>query len=457
MTSLPRRWWETIAKGEILMTSADLVVLGGGLAGCEAAWQAAERGVTVDLYEMRPVVPTPAHRTDRLSELVCSNSLGSNDAIHAAGILKAEMRRLQSLILRVADSVTVPAGSALAVDRDLFAAAVTKAIEEHPRIRVAREEVIDLPEDRPTIVATGPLTSDRLAKSIQAVIRADYLAFFDAIAPIIDAETVDMSIAFRASRYDKGGDDYVNCPMSQIDYNQFYDALAVAERVATKPFEQTPYFEGCVPIEVQADRGRQTLLFGPMKPVGLVDPRTGARPFAVVQLRQENRFGSCYNMVGFQTKLTWPEQRRIFRMIPGLKHAEFLRLGSLHRNTFINAPRVLHPTLQCRARPSLFFAGQLVGVEGYAEAAAMGLLAGLNAARLIRGETPTVPPPTTTYGTLLTYITTSDPRYFQPMNANFGLYPELPKRVRDRAIRRQKIAERAAEDLDRWIGESKSI
>ena len=437
--------------------ASDLIVLGGGLAGCEAAWQAAERGVTVDLYEMRPVVPTPAHRTDRLSELVCSNSLGSNDPVHAAGILKAEMRRLSSLVLRTADEVAVPAGSALAVDRELFATAITKALESHPKIRVVREEVIDLPEDRPVIVATGPLTSDRLAKSIQSVIRADYLAFYDAIAPIIDAETIDTSIAFRASRYGKGGDDYLNCPMTQTEYNQFYDALAVGERVPTKPFEQTPYFEGCVPIEVQADRGRQTLLFGPMKPVGLVDPRTGLRPHAVVQLRQENRFGSCYNMVGFQTKLTWPEQRRIFRMIPGLEQAEFLRLGSLHRNTFINAPRVLHPTLQCRARPSLFFAGQLVGVEGYTEAAAMGLLAGMNAARLIQGCAPIVPPPTTTYGTLLTYITTSDPRHFQPMNANFGLYPEWPQRVRDRAIRRQKIAERALEDLDRWIAESKSI
>ena len=439
------------------MTSPDLIVLGGGLAGCEAAWQAAERGVTVDLYEMRPVVPTPAHRTDRLSELVCSNSLGSNDPVHAAGILKAEMRRLDSLILRTADGATVPAGSALAVDRDLFASAVTKAVEGHPRIRVVREEMIDLPEERPTIVATGPLTSDRLAKSIQSVIRADYLAFYDAIAPIIDAETIDTSIAFRASRYGKGGDDYLNCPMTQTEYNQFYDALAVAERVPTKPFEQTPYFEGCVPIEVQADRGRQTLLFGPMKPVGLIDPRAGARPHAVVQLRQENRFGSCYNMVGFQTKLTWPEQKRIFRMIPGLHQAEFLRLGSLHRNTFINAPRVLHPTLQCRARPSLLFAGQLVGVEGYTEAAAMGLLAGMNAARVIQGQLPIVPPPTTTYGTLLTYITTSDPRHFQPMNANFGLYPELTTRVRDRAVRRQKIAERALEDLDRWIAASKTI
>lgn len=439
------------------MGSPDLVVIGGGLAGCEAAWQAASRGLTVELHEMRPVVPTAAHTTDRLSELVCSNSLGSNDPVHAAGILKAEMRRLNSLILRVADKVTVPAGSALAVDRGLFAANITKEIEGHPNIRLVRGEAVELTE-RPTIVATGPLTSDKLAAAIQQVIRADYLAFFDAIAPIIDGETIDTTIVFRASRYGKGGgDDYVNCPMNETEYNQFYDALAMAERVPTKPFEQTPYFEGCVPIEVQADRGRKTLLFGPMKPVGLVDPRHGARPYAVVQLRQENVFGSCFNMVGFQTKLKWPEQKRVFRMIPGLAQAEFLRLGSLHRNTFINAPRVLHPTLQCRARPSLFFAGQLVGVEGYTEAAAMGLLAGINAARVMQGQTPAVPPPATTYGTLLHYITASDPRHFQPMNANFGLYPELPKRVRDRAVRRQKIAERALGELDQWINDSKII
>ncbi len=439
------------------MGSPDLVVIGGGLAGCEAAWQAASRGLTVELHEMRPVVPTAAHTTDRLSELVCSNSLGSNDPVHAAGILKAEMRRLNSLILRVADKVTVPAGSALAVDRGLFAANITKEIEGHPNIRLVRGEAVELTE-RPTIVATGPLTSDKLAAAIQQVIRADYLAFFDAIAPIIDGETIDTTIVFRASRYGKGGgDDYVNCPMNETEYNQFYDALAMAERVPTKPFEQTPYFEGCVPIEVQADRGRKTLLFGPMKPVGLVDPRHGARPYAVVQLRQENVFGSCFNMVGFQTKLKWPEQKRVFRMIPGLAQAEFLRLGSLHRNTFINAPRVLHPTLQCRARPSLFFAGQLVGVEGYTEAAAMGLLAGINAARVMQGQMPAVPPPATTYGTLLHYITASDPRHFQPMNANFGLYPELPKRVRDRAVRRQKIAERALGELDQWINDSKII
>lgn len=439
------------------MTSPDLIVLGGGLAGCEAAWQAAQRGLTVELHEMRPIVPTAAHRTDRLSELVCSNSLGSNDQIHAAGILKAEMRRLNSFLLRIADQVAVPAGSALAVDRELFAAQITNEIDGHPKIRLVRGEMTELSLDHPTIVATGPLTSDRLAQAIQRVIKADYLAFYDAIAPIVDAETIDSAVTFRASRYDRGGDDYVNCPMSESEYSRFYDALMAAERVPTKPFEEVPYFEGCVPIEVQADRGRQTLLFGPMKPVGLIDPRSNTRPFAVVQLRQENRFGSCYNMVGFQTKLKWPEQQRVFRLIPGLERAEFLRLGSIHRNTFLNAPRVLSPTLQCRAKPALFFAGQLIGVEGYAEAAAMGLLAGINAARFVRAEPLVVPPSTTTYGTLLTYITASDPRHFQPMNANFGLYPELPTRIRDRSVRRQRIAERALEDLQRWIDESKII
>ena len=437
------------------MARPDLIVVGGGLAGCEAAWQAAHRGLSVELHEMRPTVPTAAHQTDRLGELVCSNSLGSNDPVNAAGILKAEMRRLNSLILRVAESVAVPAGSALAVDRGQFAAHLTKEIEGHPKIRVVRGEVTELDVTRPTIVATGPLTSDRLAGTIQRVIRADHLAFYDAIAPIVDGETIDTTVAFRASRYGKGGDDYLNCPMDESEYHRFYDALVAGERVASKPFEQVPYFEGCVPIEIQADRGRQTLLFGPMKPVGLVDPRSGQRPFAVVQLRQEDLFGSCYNMVGFQTKLKWPEQKRIFRMIPGLSQVEFLRLGSLHRNTFINAPRVLDRTLQCRAKPSLFFAGQLVGVEGYVEAAGMGLLAGINASRFVHAEPLVVPPPSTTYGTLVTYITSSDPRHFQPINANFGLYPDLPHRIPDRATRRRYIAQRAMNDLERWIVESK--
>jgi len=427
--------------------ASDLIVLGGGLAGCEAAWQAAERGISVDLYEMRPSTPTPAHATDRLSELVCSNSLGSNDPVHAAGILKAEMRRLGSLILRAADANSVPAGSALAVDRERFAAQITGVIANHPNIRVVREEVIDLPADRPVIVATGPLTSERLAKSIQAVIRTDYLAFYDAIAPIIDAESIDTTIAFRASRYGKGGDDYLNCPMSETEYNQFYDALAVAERVPTRPFEQAPYFEGCVPIEVQADRGRKTLLFGPMKPVGLVDPRTGHRPYAVVQLRQENLFASCYNMVGFQTKLKWPEQKRIFQMIPGLQRAEFLRLGSLHRNTFINAPVLLRPTLQTHARPELLLAGQLIGVEGYLESASAGYLAGVNAARLALGREPLVAPGTTALGALLAYVTQPGRSEFQPVNVNYGLFPPLEGRRMRGAEKKLALADRALADL----------
>ncbi|MBI3607927.1 MAG: methylenetetrahydrofolate--tRNA-(uracil(54)-C(5))-methyltransferase (FADH(2)-oxidizing) TrmFO [Nitrospirae bacterium] len=432
----------------------ELTVLGGGLAGCEAAWQAAERGVTVALYEMRPQRPTAAHKTDQLAELVCSNSLGSVDITNAAGILKEEMRRLGSLIVRVADTCTVPAGAALAVDRVEFAARITKEISTHPNITVIREEMPAIPASGPVIVATGPLTSDTLADSLKTLTRAERLYFFDAISPIVDGETIDRSIAFGASRYNKGGADYLNCPMSRAEYDAFYDALIAAEKVPVREFEKTPYFEGCMPIEVQADRGRQTLLFGPMKPVGLVDPRTGARPYAVVQLRPEDLHGQAYNMVGFQTKLKWPEQKRVFRMIPGLERAEFLRLGSLHRNTFINAPLLLRETLQFRQDSRIFFAGQIVGVEGYTESAGMGLLAGMNAARLIRHKPLLIPPPTTTLGTLITYLTTSDPRTFQPMNVNLGLFPPLPTRIVQREIRRQKIVDRALLDLDRWKTQS---
>jgi len=432
----------------------ELTVLGGGLAGCEAAWQAAERGVTVALYEMRPQRPTAAHKTDQLAELVCSNSLGSVDITNAAGILKEEMRRLGSLIVRVADTCTVPAGAALAVDRVEFAARITKEISTHPNITVIREEMPTIPESGPVIVATGPLTSDALADSLKTLTRAERLYFFDAISPIVDGETIDRSVAFGASRYNKGGADYLNCPMSRAEYDAFYDALIAAEKVPVREFEKTPYFEGCMPIEVQADRGRQTLLFGPMKPVGLVDPRTGARPHAVVQLRPEDLHGQAYNMVGFQTKLKWPEQKRVFRMIPGLERAEFLRLGSLHRNTFINAPLLLRETLQFRQDSRIFFAGQIVGVEGYTESAGMGLLAGMNAARLIRHKPLLIPPPTTTLGTLITYLTTSDPRTFQPMNVNLGLFPPLPTRIVQREIRRQKIVDRALLDLDRWKTQS---
>jgi methylenetetrahydrofolate--tRNA-(uracil-5-)-methyltransferase len=435
-------------------TSAELTVLGGGLAGCEAAWQAAERGVTVALYEMRPARPTAAHKTDQLAELVCSNSLGSAEITNAAGILKEEMRRLGSLVVRVADTCRVPAGAALAVDRAEFAARITKEISTHPNITVIREEVPEIPPGGPVIVATGPLTSDALAESLKKLTRAERLYFFDAISPIVDGETIDRSIAFAASRYNKGGDDYLNCPMTEPEYDAFYAALIAAEKVPTREFEKTPYFEGCMPIEVQADRGRQTLLFGPMKPVGLVDPRTGQRPFAVVQLRPEDVHGQSYNLVGFQTKLKWPEQKRVFRMIPGLANAEFLRFGSLHRNTFINAPLLLRETLQLRYDPRIFFAGQIVGVEGYTESAGMGLLAGINAANLIQHKPLLIPPPTTTLGTLITYLTTSDPRHFQPMNVNLGLFPPLPSRVVQRDVRRQKIVDRALADLDRWKTQS---
>jgi len=432
------------------MAKVDLVVIGGGLAGCEAAWQAAQRGVQVSLYEMRPQRPTAAHKTDHLAELVCSNSMGSMDILNAAGLLKEEMLKLDSLILRIAQGCKVPAGSALAVDREEFAKKVTKEIESHPLIDLRREELTDAPQDTPTIIATGPLTSDTLTMNLRRFTRAEHLYFYDAISPIVDGETINHEIVFRASRYNKGGDDYVNCPMNEQEYDRFYEALLASEKVPLRSFEKIPYFEGCTPIEVQAERGRQTLLFGSMKPVGLVNPRTGNRPFAVVQLRQEDLYGSCYNMVGFQTKLKWPEQKRVFRMIPGLEKAEFLRLGSVHRNTFINAPLLLKETLQSRQSEKLFFAGQIVGVEGYVEAAAMGLLAGINAARLIQNKPLVVPPETTAHGTLITYLTKSQPGHFQPMNINFGLFPPLEWKSPQRELRRRKIVSRALGDLDQW-------
>lgn len=428
----------------------EVLVIGGGLAGCEAAWQAASRGARVRLCEMRPVQFTPAHKTDRLAELVCSNSLGSDDPTNASGILKEEMRRLGSLVIRAADGARVPAGSALAVDRDEFSARIGKEIENHPNIRVERIEIQEVPQDGIAILATGPLTSDRLAESLRRLSRSEHLYFYDAIAPILDAESIDADRVFRASRYGKGGADYINCPMTEAEYGAFYDALNSAEKVAAKPFERIPYFEGCIPVEVMAERGRETLLFGPMKPVGLTDPGTGRRPHAVVQLRQEDRFGQAYNMVGFQTKLTWPEQRRVFRMIPGLEKAEFLRYGSLHRNTFINAPLMVGPTLQFRTRPHLFIAGQLVGVEGYLESAAMGLLGGMNAARLATGREALTPPETTALGSLIHYITTASPRNFQPMNINVGLFPPISLTNRDKQLKRKELARRALEDLDGW-------
>ncbi len=428
----------------------DVVIIGGGLAGSEAAWQAATRGARVTLYEMRPKEPTKAHKTGYLAELVCSNSLGSADILNAPGILKEEMRRLNSLVVRVADEVRVPAGSALAVDRDQFSQKITQALESHPNLRILREEVKEIPTDCLCIIATGPLTSDSLSAAIRNLTHSANLYFFDAISPIIDADSINMEAVFRASRYEKGGADYLNCPMDEATYDAFREAMLKAEKVQPKEFEKIPYFEGCIPIEVMAERGRQTMVFGPMKPVGLEDPRTGKRPFAVVQLRPENRHGTCYNMVGFQTKLTYPEQRRVFRMIPGLEQAEFLRLGSLHRNTFVNSPQLLRDTLQLKARGTLFFAGQLVGVEGYTESAAMGGLAGINAVRGLAGLPLVTPPPSTAHGCLVNYITTSDPRHFQPINTNFGLFPPLPTRIRDKEQKRRLIGQRALEDLEAW-------
>ena len=428
-----------------------IMIIGGGLAGSEAAWQAATRGAKVILYEMRPKEGTAAHKTDYLAEIVCSNSLGSNDPVTAPGILKDEMRKLNSLIIRVADEVRVPAGSALAVDRDQFALGITRTLESHPNIRIVREEVKDIPDDVLCIIATGPLTSSSLSNSISNLTHSNNLYFFDAIAPIIDVDSINMDQVFRASRYDKGSADYLNCPMDSATYDNFYDALMKADRVPSKDFEKTPYFEGCLPIEVMAERGRQTLLFGPLKPVGLIDPKTGRRPHAVLQLRPENLHGSCYNMVGFQTKLTYPEQRRVFRMIPGLEKAEFLRCGSIHRNTFVNSPQLIKNTLQLKTQKSTFLAGQLIGVEGYVEAAASGGLAGINAARELGGLSQAIPPPTTAHGALVQYITTSDPQHFQPINTNFGLFPPLTKRIRDKQEKRKFIQQRAADEFTEWM------
>jgi methylenetetrahydrofolate--tRNA-(uracil-5-)-methyltransferase len=428
----------------------DVVIVGGGLAGSEAAWQAANHGAKVTLYEMRPKEMTKAHKTGGLAELVCSNSLGSMNPHNAPGILKEEMRGLGSLIITSAEQARVPAGSALAVDRDQFSLRITQALEGHPNIRILHEEVAEIPTDCVCIIATGPLTSDKLSAAIRGVTQSQHLYFFDAISPIIDADSINMDIVFRASRYDKGGDDYLNCPMNEEQYHAFYQAIMTAEKVQPKEFEKTPYFEACIPIEVMAERGQQTMQFGPLKPVGLEDPKTGARPFAVVQLRTENVHRTCYNMVGFQTKLTYPEQKRVFRMIPGLEQAEFLRYGSLHRNTFINAPQLLLSTLQFKARGTLFFAGQLVGVEGYTESAAIGGLAGINAARALQGLPLLIPPATSAHGCLIAHIAHADPGRYQPMNTNFGLFPPLAKPPRDKEKKRQLISQRALEDFASW-------
>jgi methylenetetrahydrofolate--tRNA-(uracil-5-)-methyltransferase len=429
--------------------SAVITIVGGGLAGSEAAWQAAERGVEVILYEMRPRKMTPAHVSDRLAELVCSNSLGSDLPDRAAGLLKAELRYLRSLVLACADETRVPAGGALAVDRELFAAEVTRRIEAHPRIRLVREEVTAISEG-PTVIATGPLTSETLAESIAALTGQDHLYFYDALAPIVSADSIDTSVAFRASRYGRGDADYINCPMTEEEYNRFVDALVAAERLPLREFEQEDarFFEGCLPVEVLASRGRETLAFGPLRPVGLTDPRTGERPHAVVQLRQDNLAGTLYNLVGFQTNLRYGEQERVFRLIPGLERAEFVRHGHMHRNTFINAPLLLEPTMGFRSRPGLFFAGQITGVEGYVGSVGSGWVAGVNAACFALGQEPLVLPGTTMLGALCHYVSHCDPMRFQPMKANFGLMPSLEPPVRNKRKRYWAYVVRALADLD---------
>ncbi len=429
-----------------LKSTRELTVIGGGLAGSEAAFQAAERGIAVHLYEMRPTRYTPAHKTDQLAELVCSNSLRSEELTHAVGLLKEEMRRGGSLIMQAADAHRVPAGSAHAVDRERFAAQITRIISGHPRIRLTRQEVTDIPEGKVTVLATGPLTSDWMAETITRLTGSTHLHFYDAIAPILEADSVDRATVFAASRYGKGGADYLNCPMTREEYDRFYEALLAGDKVPPEAFEEPRYFEGCMPVEVLAERGPGTLLFGPMKPVGLTDPRTDAQPHAVVQLRKENREGTAYNMVGFQTKLKYPEQDRIFRMIPGLQRVEFLRYGSVHRNTFVDAPRVLEPTLQFRQRPDLFLAGQITGVEGYVESTAMGWLAGLFAVRRLQGKPVEIPPPATAHGALIGHIMQTD-RDFQPSNVNWSLFPPLPEKIRARRARREALARRA---LTEW-------
>ena len=426
-------------------------IVGGGLAGCEAAWQLARRGVRAELYEMRPGRMTEAHTTGGLAELVCSNSLKSDSLATAAGLLKQEMRRLGSLIVRGAETSRLPAGSALAVDRERFSRAVSLEIESLPEVTLVRQEAREIPAGI-VIVATGPLTSPALSSALVSLLGSSHLYFYDAISPIVAADSIDMAVAFRASRYGRGGQDYLNLPLTQEQYYRLVEAILTAEKVPAHSFERFVPFEGCLPIEEMARRGRETLAFGPMRPSGLVDRRTGRSPYAVVQLRQENREGTLYNMVGFQTKMTYAEQRRVFRLIPGLERAEFLRLGSLHRNTFINAPAHLLPTLQWRGNPKIFFAGQITGVEGYVESAASGLIAGLNAARLVHGMIAVAPPATTATGSLLAYISDPSRRDFQPMNANFGLLAGSALPARGKA-KREFMVQKALSDFQRWTAE----
>lgn len=431
------------------MSDTSVNVIGAGLAGSEAAFQLARRGIRVRLFEMRPLRLTEAHQTGMFAELVCSNSLRNATLETAVGVLKEEMRRLGSLIISAADRARVPAGAALAVDREQFAGEITRVLTSDQMVEVVREQVCTIPPGL-TILATGPLTASSLAADFARLTDSRYLYFYDAIAPIIAADSINLEVVFRASRYGRGGDDYLNCPMNQAEYDAFVAAVTAADKMPAHPFEKPIYFEGCMPIEEIARRGPLTLAFGPMRPVGLAHPRTGERPFAVVQLRQDDGAARLFNMVGFQTKMTYPEQRRVLRMIPGLERAEFVRLGSLHRNTFIDSPRLLDPTLQLRSRRDLLVAGQMIGVEGYVESAAAGLLAAINAARLMAGDDPVVPYPETALGSLIAYVTDDTRRDFQPMNANYGLMPELPGRVRGRE-KKIALGRRALSRMDEWI------
>lgn len=426
------------------------IIVGAGLAGAEAAWQAAKRGVKVKLYEMRPGKQTPAHHSGDFAELVCSNSLRAAALENAVGLLKEEMRRLDSLIMHCADEKRVPAGGALAVDRNLFARCVTERLSQHPLVEIHREEVTVIPVGEVVILATGPLTSEAMAERIQQFTGESYLYFYDAVAPIVTAESINMNKVFRSSRYGKGEAAYLNCPMNKEEYEIFWEALCNAEKTPRKEFEKEVHFEGCMPVEALAARGKETLSYGPLKPVGLTDPRTGLRPYAVVQLRQENNEGTMFNLVGFQTSLKWDEQRRVFRLIPGLEEAEFVRFGVMHRNTYINSPVLLNPSFQCKKRSTLFFAGQVTGVEGYVESAASGLMAGINATRLLEKKELLAFPRETAHGSLAHYITEANPAHFQPMNITFGLFQPQVEKIRDKKERYRLVAQKALESLERF-------
>ncbi|MEK3800257.1 FADH(2)-oxidizing methylenetetrahydrofolate--tRNA-(uracil(54)-C(5))-methyltransferase TrmFO [Peribacillus sp. FSL H8-0477] len=432
------------------MNNTTVNVIGAGLAGSEAAWQLAKRGIQVNLYEMRPIKQTPAHHTDKFAELVCSNSLRANSLTNAVGVLKEEMRRLDSVIMTAADACAVPAGGALAVDRHEFAAKVTDMVKNHPNVTVINEEITEIPEGT-TIISTGPLTSPALSESLKQIMDEEYLYFYDAAAPIIEKDSIDLDKVYLKSRYDKGEAAYLNCPMTEEEFDRFYEALIAAETVPLKEFEKEIFFEGCMPIEVMAARGRKTMLFGPLKPVGLEDPKTGKRPFAVIQLRQDDAAGTLYNIVGFQTHLKWGPQKEVLQLIPGLEKAEIVRYGVMHRNTFINSPKVLLPTYQFKNRSDLFFAGQMTGVEGYVESAASGLVAGINAAKLAAGEDPLVFPAETAMGSMARYITSTNSKSFQPMNANFGLFPDFETKIRGKKERNEQHAERALETIQKFM------